>query len=363
MIGGQAPGPGPGPGPGVGPGVGVSGSGPDDGGSGSTTWRRLFADTRARVGDEATARWLCEEVSGTDQLAAVMGEAANGAMVARLGDMVSRHLAGEPLAYVLGHWSFRYVELAVDRRVLIPRPETEVVAGVALELAGTLDRPFTVADLGTGSGAIGLALARELPAEGVTLWLTDVSSDAIAVARANLAGLRSRADRRGDRALRPPCRDCGACGAGPTEPCRSERADLSATAQSRDGRNVRLALGSWFEALPAGTVVDLAVANPPYIAVGSPLVDQAVREWEPHGALFAGPDGLDHLAAIVTAAPRWVRPGGWLVLEIGADQGPAVARLLGDARLDDVEVRPDLAGRDRVAVARIPARAPNCGRL
>lgn len=292
---------------------GEQAAGPGAGASGAVTWRQLFADTKARVGDDAIARWLCEEASETDQLAAVMGEAANGAMVARLGDMVSRHLAGEPLAYVLGHWSFRHVELAVDPRVLIPRPETEVVAGVALELASTLVRPLTVVDLGTGSGAIGLALARELPNAGVSLWLTDVSSDAIAVARANLAGL------------------------------------------GRDARNVRIAAGSWFDALPAGTVVDLAVANPPYIAAGSALVDQAVRDWEPHGALFAGPDGLDHIAAIVRAAPRWVRPGGWLVLEIGADQGDAVARLLRDARLAGIEVRPDLAGRDRVAVASIPA--------
>ena len=154
-------------------------------------------------------------------------------MAADLDAMVARHLAGEPLAYVLGHWSFRHLDLAVDRRVLIPRPETEVVAGVALELARGLARPLTVADLGTGSGAIGLALADELPLDGVTVWLTDASADAIDVARANLAGL------------------------------------------GRRGRNVRIAIGSWFDALPAGTTLDLAVANPPYVADDSPDVEAA----------------------------------------------------------------------------------------
>ena len=100
---------------------------------------------------------------------------------------------------------------------------------------------------------------------------------------------------------------------------------------------------------------DVVVANPPYVAEGSPDVDVAVREWEPHGALFAGPDGLDAIRLLVATAPGRVRPRGWLVLEIGADQGPAVERLLGDGGYRDVSIRPDLAGRDRVAVARLPS--------
>jgi release factor glutamine methyltransferase len=229
----------------------------------------------------------------------------------RLEALVARHLAGEPLAYVLGHWSFRHLDLAVDRRVLIPRPETEVVAGVALELARAMPRPLTIADLGTGSGAIGLALADELPVDGVTVWLTDVSADAIDVARANLAGL------------------------------------------GRPGRNVRIAAGSWFDALPQGTTLDLAVANPPYVADGSPDVEAAVCEWEPPGALFAGTAGLDAIRTIAAAAPHWIRPGGWLVLEIGADQGAAVIELLSAGDYEAVEIRPDLAARDRVAIARL----------
>jgi release factor glutamine methyltransferase len=269
-------------------------------------WREVYRRTRQRVGDPV-ARWLCAEARGSDELVG----SATPRMLDQLETMVERHLAGEPLAYVLGHWSFRHLDLAVDRRVLIPRPETEVVAGVAIELARTMPRPLAIADLGTGSGAIGLALADELPLEGVTVWLTDVSVDAIDVARANLAGL------------------------------------------GRRGRNVRIAVGSWFDALPQGTRLDLAVANPPYIADGSPDVEPSVRGWEPPDALFAGPAGLDAIGTIAAAAPRSIRPGGWLVLEIGADQGTAVSELLTAGDYEAVEIRPDLAGRDRVAVARI----------
>jgi release factor glutamine methyltransferase len=275
------------------------------------SWRALLAETRARVGEEPAARWLCEEASGSDSLTDVLDEPATERMVAHLDSMVARYAAGEPLAYVLGHWSFRHLEVAVDRRVLIPRPETEVVAGVAIELARGMPRPVTVADLGTGSGAIGLSLAAELPVDGVTVWLTDASRDALDVARANLAGI------------------------------------------GRKGANVRIAEGSWFDALPVRTRLDMAVSNPPYIADTSPLVDDSVRRWEPHAALFAGPDGLDDIRVIAEQAGRWVRPGGWLVLEIGADQGSAVADLLASTGFGDVGIRPDLAGRDRVAVARV----------
>ena len=276
------------------------------------TWRALLADTVARLDDRQAARWMCEVASGADRLEAVRDEPATAGMVAHLDAMIARYLAGEPLAYVLGRWSFRHVDLAVDRRVLIPRPETEVVAGVAIDLARALPRPTVVADLGTGSGAIGLSLADELPVDGVTVWLTDASDDALDVARANLAGLGRRA------------------------------------------ANVRIAGGHWFDALPTGTSLDLVVSNPPYVASGSADVAASVVAWEPHEALFAGADGLDDIGAIAVAAPGWLRPGGWLVLEIGADQGDAVERLLVGRGYTDVAIRPDLAGRDRVAVARVP---------
>jgi release factor glutamine methyltransferase len=274
-------------------------------------WRELLAETTGVVGERPAARWMCEVASGADRIDDVLDEPATERMVAHLDVMVARYQGGEPLAYVLGRWSFRHLDLAVDRRVLIPRPETELVAGVAIELARTRPAPIVVADLGTGSGAIGLALADELPVDGVTVWLTDSSPDALDVARANLAGIGRRA------------------------------------------ANVRIAEGKWFEALPEGTSLDVAVANPPYVATGAPEIDEAVQAWEPHHALFAGPDGLREIRTVVAAAPRHLRPGGWLVLEIGADQGPDVERLLLDADYADVSIRPDLAGRDRVAVGRV----------
>jgi release factor glutamine methyltransferase len=277
----------------------------------AVTWRELFAETIEVVGERPAARWLCEVASGADRIEDVLDEPVTQRMVAHLDAMLERHRAGEPLAYVLGRWSFRHLDLAVDRRVLIPRPETEVVAGVAIDLARTLPPPITVADLGTGSGAIGLAMADELPVDGVTVWLTDASTDALDVARANLAGIGRRA------------------------------------------ANVRIAEGDWFDALPPGTVLDLAVANPPYVADGSPDVDPAVRDWEPATALYAGPDGLDDIRTLVATAPGHVRAGGWLVLEIGADQGPAVEALLHEHGYAQVEIRPDLAGRDRVAIGRV----------
>ena len=228
-------------------------------------WRELLAETTATIGERPAARWLCEVASGADRIEDVLDEPATQRMVAHLDAMIERHRAGEPLAYVLGRWSFRHLDLAVDRRVLIPRPETEVVAGVAIDLARGLPRPLTLADLGTGSGAIGLALADELPLDGVSIWLTDASPDAIDVARANLAGI------------------------------------------GRRGANVRIAEGSWFDALPAGVVADLVVANPPYVATGSSLVDEAVVAWEPHDALFAGSDGLDAIRVLVAGAPSRVR--------------------------------------------------------
>ena len=280
---------------------------------GTLTWRQLWDETSAVVGDRHEARWLCEVASAAvdgDEFLARLDEAATVRMVSHLDAMVARHARGEPLQYVLGEWSFRHITLAVDRRVLIPRPETELVAEAALAKAAATGPTRVVADLGTGSGAIGLSLAHELPRMGTTVWITDVSADALDLARANLAGI-------GPAAV-----------------------------------NVRVAEGSWFAALPAEVRLDVVVANPPYVAEGSPDLAENVHEWEPHGALFAGADGLDAIRTIVAEAPGRLVPGGWLVLEIGSDQGAAVAGLLWGVGFTDVEIRRDLAGRDRIAVAR-----------
>lgn len=282
---------------------------------GTVTWRQLWAETTDVLGDRQHARWVCEVAAAAtdgDDFLARLDEPATERMVAHLDAMVARRRLGEPLQYVLGEWSFRRVTLAVDRRVLIPRPETEEVAGVAIELAAACSPTRTVADLGTGSGAIGLSLAVELPRRGTVVWMTDASEDALDVARANLAGI------------------------GPA------------------GANVRMAAGSWWDALPAGVVVDVAVSNPPYVADGSPDLDAGVADWEPHTALFGGPDGLACVRDIVTGAPMRLVPGGWLVLEIGEALGPAVDALLRGSGFVDVEIRRDSAGRDRIAIGRHP---------
>jgi release factor glutamine methyltransferase len=282
--------------------------------SGARTWRAVWVETTAALGERADeARWICQRASGLEGREWLEGldRPVTTRAGRHLAAMVERRQAGEPLQYVLGAWGFRGLDLYVDRRVLIPRPETEQVVEVALDLARDRPRPIVVADLGTGSGAIALALAAELPITGVEVWATDISAEALDVARANLAGL------------------------------------------GRRGANVRLAQGSWFEALPPELRgrLDLAATNPPYVAEGDQL-DSAVRDWEPLGALLAGPDGLDDLRAIVAAAPGWLAPGAALVAEIGATQRAAATELATRAGLVGVEVRQDLTGRDRILVAR-----------
>ncbi|MFZ4718831.1 MAG: peptide chain release factor N(5)-glutamine methyltransferase [Ilumatobacteraceae bacterium] len=284
---------------------------------GTISWRELWDET-ARTHGRVHARWLCEEASGAfgDEFDEVLTWGATERAVAHLDAMLARLRAGEPLQYVLGHWSFRRLDLLVDRRVLIPRPETELVAEVALAEARaaieSFGRPLLAADLGTGSGALGLSLLGELPRGAVEVWLTDVSLDALDVARANAAGL-------------------GMAGAG-----------------------ARFGSGSWFAALPDDLrgSLGLVVSNPPYIAEGDPAVDASVHGWEPHGALYAGADGLDAVREIAVGAAEWLRPGGALVLEIGTGQGRSVIDVLRSAGLVDATVRPDLAGHDRIALAR-----------
>lgn len=276
------------------------------------TWRELWRDTTAEVGDPH-ARWLCEQASGVDgdEFLDVLDEPATVGMVAHLDSMLARYRQGEPLQYVLGRWAFRRLDVMVDRRVLIPRPETEDVVAVALTRVPG-GRPVRCIDLGCGSGVIGLSLAAELPRGRAEVWLTDVSVDALDVARANAAGL-------------------GMAGAG-----------------------VHFAHGDWWAALPdelAGTV-DLAVSNPPYVALDDAALEPVVAEHEPALALFGGVDGLDAIRAVVAGAPQWLAPGGWLVVEIGADQGRAAQSLATAASLVDVAVLADAAGHDRILVGR-----------
>ena len=292
----------------------------------TVSWRELLRETTTAIGESAPARWLCETASGLsgDEFLAELDRPATLRMVSHLDSMVARYRSGEPLAYVLGHWSFRHIDVMVDRRVLIPRPETEVVAGRAIELAtrGSAaesrvpsDATCRIADLGTGSGVIGLSVASELSIAGTEVWLTDVSRDALDVARANAAGLGRRA------------------------------------------ANVRIAEGEWFAALPGDLTesFDVIVSNPPYIADDDDEVDPSVCEWEPGSALFAGSDGLQDLRIIVGEAQTWLRPSGWLIVEIGYRQGPTVEQLFVDSGFVDVRIGQDLTGRDRYVEGRRPA--------
>ena len=269
------------------------------------TWAVLHREVAGELGDQE-ARWIVEEASGYDLVEVASSPVPQRGMVA-VDRMVGRRRTGEPIQYVLGSWAFRTLDLMVDRRVLIPRPETEIVAGHALaELDRTGGR--LVVDLGTGSGAIGLSIAAER--EQAEVWLTDASPDALAVARANLAGL------------------------------------------GRPAARVTVAEGRWFEALPADAkgTFDVVVSNPPYIAEHEDL-PASVVDWEPAGALVAGPEGTEDLAHLIDAAPDWLAPGGALVLELAPWQAEPMA---GRARAAFAEVRveQDLAGLDRVLIAR-----------
>ena len=267
--------------------------------------QREAAEELRRAGvasPEAEARWLVEEAAPD------LDEPVTTRALAHFDAMLARRQAGEPLQYVLGHWAFRSLDLFVDRRVLIPRPETELVAEAAIDELRRVGETVAV-DLGTGSGAIALALAVEVPSARV--WAVDRSADALAVARANLAGI------------------------------------------GRAGARVTLAEGDWFAALPdelRGSV-EVVVANPPYVAVGDEL-PREVAEWEPTSALHAGPDGLDDIRRIVADAPTWLRRPGALVVELDPRQAPTVEELARDAGFTETKVRPDLTGRLRYLVAR-----------
>ncbi len=303
-----------------------------------TTWGDLrvraeaqLAATSSSPAPATEARWMVERVSGYDGVELVIGEhePATAPAIQHLDEMLERRANGEPLQYVLGRWDFLGLDLLVDRRVLVPRPETEVVARTAIDEVVRLgarrgshdpwgggDTAYAVADLGTGSGAIALALARELP--DAEVWATDVSDDAISVARANLAGAGSAATR------------------------------------------VRLARGSWFAALPLELRgrLRLVVSNPPYVAEHEvPDLPPDVADWEPRVALVSGPSGLEAIDTIVAGARDWLDPdAGVLVVELAPHQASAARDTAVGAGFDSVDVVRDLAGRDRALVARVGGR-------
>ncbi len=263
---------------------------------------------------DVDARRIVEEAAGIEpsEFHAQLAKPATKRGVSRFDSMLARRVAGEPLQYVVGRWGFRYLDLMVDRRTLVPRPETEVVAGLAIAEVETLviagQREVLVADLGTGSGAIGLSVASEC--SHARVFLTDNSSEALEVAVANLAGVGRAATR------------------------------------------VSVHQGSWFEALaPAlAGALDVIVSNPPYIADGEQL-PEVVDAWEPRPALRSGPLGTEALLHIVEMSVDWLGPAGVLILEMGPYQTATIADACSRVGLVP-SIHADLAGRDRAVVGR-----------
>jgi release factor glutamine methyltransferase len=273
-----------------------------------TTWRSVLAEAVPLVGD-VDARRLVEQAAGYDgaELVLHLDETPTERSMAYFDGMLARRRAGAPLQYVLGRWGFRTLDLLVDERVLIPRPETEEVAGAAIDAARRLGAR-TVADLGTGSGAIALSMAVEL--REVEVWASDVSAEALEVARANLAGI------------------------------------------GRDATRVRLVEGSWFDALPDDLRFDVVVANPPYVRTTERLPSDVV-DHEPHVALFSDNAGTRDAFTVIDQAPRWLRRPGVLVVEHAPWMGDLTVERALAAGFTTAETRRDLTERERYLVAEL----------
>jgi release factor glutamine methyltransferase len=218
---------------------------------------------------------------------------------------LQRRRDGEPVAYILGQQGFWKIDLEVAPHTLIPRPETELLVEAALQLLAAT--PAQVLDLGTGTGAIALALASERPVWQVTA--VDRVAEAVALAERN-----------------------------------RERLHLA---------NARVMESHWFSAL-AGERFDLIVSNPPYIAAADPHLSAGDVRFEPASALVAGADGLDDLRLIINQAPEHLNAGGWLLLEHGYDQAGAVRELLTRHGFEQVQSRQDLGGHERISLGRRP---------
>lgn len=248
------------------------------------------------------ARLLLAEASGFSEaeLVARPERVLPDAVLQRFRAMAARRSGGEPIAYILGRKEFYGLELGVSPDVLIPRPETELLVELTLERA-----PASVLDLGTGSGAVALAVKRHLPQTRVVA--VDESVAALQVARQNAR---------------------------------------------RHALEVEFRLGRWFEPL-AGERLGTIVANPPYVASGDPHLGEL--RFEPRTALVSGADGLDAIREIVRGAPAFLLPGGWLLLEHGLGQGPATQALLEANGFRRLRSWPDLAG-----IARVTGGALKC---
>jgi release factor glutamine methyltransferase len=281
------------------------------------TWRALVRAAATALDNVNEALILAEEAADVPRASLVLAfDSCPGTKVrARFRALTDARRRGAPLQHVVGHWGFRGLDLIVDGRALVPRPETELTVEVALAALGTLRSPAEQAlgvDLGTGSGAIACSLVAELAT--VRVVATDCSSGALEVAASNRA--------------------------------RLDPADAS---------RVELRLGDWYGALDpviAGHV-DLVVANPPYLAASEWYgLDPVVRDFDPAQALVAGPSGREAIEEILRGAPAWLSPGAAVVVEIAPHQAREAAAFASGCGARRIDVRRDLAGRDRVIVAR-----------
>jgi len=256
--------------------------------------------------DRVDAEWLLAHALERPRawLFAHAGDPVPEEAAERFTALLARREAGEPVAYLTGVQGFWTLELEVSPATLIPRPETELLVELALARipGGSATR---IADLGTGSGAIALAIAKERPRSYVVA--TDASEPALEVARRN--------------------------------------------AVHNGIANIEFRQGDWLVPL-AGERFDLIASNPPYIAEGDPHLGEGDLRFEPPAALSSGRDGLDAIRRIVRDAPLHLQPGGWLLLEHGWGQGAAVRALLGEAGFSEVETAQDLEGRDRISLGR-----------
>lgn len=217
-------------------------------------------------------------------------------------DLLARRLAGEPIAYIVGEREFFGLAFKTTPAVLIPRPETELLVELALARLPE-NQPCTVLDLGTGSGAIAISIAKNRQQAAVTA--VDQSAEALAVARENAVRL--------------------------------------------DAPNLRFLHSDWFGAL-GGETFDLIVSNPPYVEAADPHLQRGDVRFEPLSALASGADGLDDIRRIAAAAPLHLKPGGWLLFEHGFSQGESCRRILRQQGFLQVETIRDLARLERVSL-------------
>lgn len=272
---------------------------------------------------------LLAHVLGCDRLRLYMeiDRPVDDAERAAFRELVKARARRVPVAYLTGRKAFYGLELSVSPAVLIPRPETEALCDLARDAVRAAPGAATVADVGTGSGAIALALAHDETLRLGALYAIDQSAEALAVARENAKrlGLSGR--------------------------IRFLQGDLLAPILGGPGPGSAPAPGPG----PGPGALDLVVSNPPYVATTDRSSLAPELHHEPEAALFAGADGLECVRRLLVQAARALRPGGQLLCEIGHDQGERVAALAREAGLEAVEVLPDLSGTPRILSARRPA--------